>query len=417
MQAWKALRIGLMDPLFSTEIYNYELPEELIAQKPLGTRSESRLLHFNEGKIDHLHFSDITEILPSKASLFFNNAKVIPARTFFRRDSGAEIEIFLLNPSQGADIQKVLEQKTACTWECLIRNLKKWKDGELISCKVLIGDREETVFAELLNRESMEVTFTHDGKYSFSELLEALGKIPLPPYIKRASNESDRDNYQTVYADNEGAVAAPTAGLHFTEEVQKAISERGIGQHYMTLHVGAGTFKPVSSDRIDEHEMHKEDFECPVATLEALLNSPLRIAVGTTSLRTMESLYWIGVKLMTGKKEPFMVEQNVMTLNQGVKPSYEEAIQEIIHYAHLEGLEAIKASTSIMIYPGYKIRSIEGLITNFHLPKSTLIMLVSAFIGEDWREVYRTAVDEGYRFLSYGDSSLLLNSQLKSPLS
>lgn len=392
----------------TTESYNYELPEELVAQKPLSQRDTSRLLVYTGGKIRHMQFSDIVDQLPENANLYFNNAKVIPARTYFKRETGANIEIFILHPSEGQDVQQVLQQKHESSWECLIRNLKKWQDHEAIYCQVTIESENVKVAAELTDRSKMLVKFTWDTEHSFSEVLEAMGKIPLPPYIKRESDESDKETYQTVYAEKEGAVAAPTAGLHFTERIQEELVAKGIGINYLTLHVGAGTFKPVTTEYIDDHDMHAESFEVTIPLLKSLMESRPRIAVGTTSLRSLESLYWVGVQIINKRKEPFYVHQFIHQEDWPLLPSYKESIRAVLDYMIANNLKEKMASTAIMIYPGVKIRSIDGLITNFHLPKSTLIALVAAFIGEDWKKVYREAVDERYRFLSYGDSSLLL---------
>jgi S-adenosylmethionine:tRNA ribosyltransferase-isomerase len=390
-----------------TDNYTYTLPDNLVAQKPLAGRANSKLLVYKNGTAEHHQFNSLESHLPSDADLFFNNAKVIPARTHFKRSTGAVIEIFILHPSNDQDIQIVLENTSEAAWVCLIRNLKKWKDGELLESSFEIGKKQIPIRAKLQNRESMEVLFQWESGHSFSEVLQALGDIPLPPYIKRQSNEADKESYQTVYADKEGAVAAPTAGLHFTNEVQYDLAEKGIKSHYLTLHVGAGTFKPVSSDRIDLHTMHREHFEMDKASLEALSNSNFRVAVGTTSLRTLESIYWIGVKLAAGQNDPFYIEQHIVANSKKQTLTYLESIQVILDYLEKNRMQSVKASTSIMIYPGYSIKSIDALITNFHLPKSTLIMLIAACIGDAWQDIYTEAIKKDYRFLSYGDSSLL----------
>jgi S-adenosylmethionine:tRNA ribosyltransferase-isomerase len=400
-----------MNPELSIEKYDYSLPDNLIAQKPLPQRDQSKLLVYRHGKTEHQTFGDLCSFLPSNADMFFNNAKVIPARMHFKRATGADIEIFILHPAGDKDIQIVLESSNGSAWTCLVRNLKKWKDDEKISSHFTIGSQRVPIHAFLKNREEMEVAFNWDSDHSFSEVLQALGKVPLPPYIKRASDETDKKSYQTVYADKEGAVAAPTAGLHFTAELELQLKAAGVRSHYLTLHVGAGTFKPVSTNRIDLHDMHSEQFEIEIGMLRALLESKFRIAVGTTSLRTLESTYWIGVKLLNGTENPFHIEQHIAKVNFSAKPSFEQSLEALLNYLEKQGLDRVTASTAIMIYPGYTIKSIDALITNFHLPKSTLIMLVAAFIGESWRDIYEEAIAENYRFLSYGDSSLLIPSK------
>lgn len=397
-----------MTDILSTENYDYTLPDDHVAQKPLKQRDESKLLVYSHGDVEHKRFSDLPSHLPEHADLYFNNAKVIPARTFFKRATGAEIEIFILQPADSKDIQAVLQSNQASSWSCMVRNLKKWKDGEVLSCQIQIKLETVEVQANLKSRSDMIVEFAWSTVHSFSEILEALGNIPLPPYIKRDSEESDKEDYQTIYAKNEGAVAAPTAGLHFTNEVEDNLRSKNIGLHYLTLHVGAGTFKPVSCSRIDEHDMHEEHFEVSIETLKSLVHSRCRVAVGTTSLRTLESLYWIGMKLYHHSDEPFRIEQHVAKTEIENSLDYVDAIKVIIDRLKSEGKTVCKASTSIMIYPGYTIRSIQALITNFHLPKSTLIMLIAAFIGDDWRGLYADAIQQNYRFLSYGDSSLLM---------
>lgn len=390
---------------YSPSDFNYDLPQEFIAQYPLHDRSASKLLYFDGSKISHQGFRDLPELLSEGASLFFNDTRVFPARTFFKKKSGSVIQIFLLEPLN-MDVQVAMSQQDNVIWECIIGNLKKWKSNEKLTTTVNIDGTDCIVDAHLLDREKKMVRFEWNGEYTFSKVIHALGKVPLPPYIKRDSEKKDLNDYQTVYAKQEGAVAAPTAGLHFTRDVLEELKKRDIGITYLTLHVGAGTFQPLQAENVMDHDMHSEHFEVSTETLLSILNNSIRFAVGTTSLRTLESLYWAGVKI-SRSEDPTHIEKFYPYDNPS-EITYEESIGILLKWMIQEQHQTFRGSTAIMIMPGYSIRSIKGLITNFHMPQSTLIMLVAAFIGQDWRTVYEEALSKGYRFLSYGDSSLLI---------
>lgn len=407
----KFLNIRLSD-------FDYLLPEERIAQNPLEKRDESKLLVYKEGKISNLTFKELPELLPVNSQLILNNAKVIPARLNFYRNTGAKIEIFLLEPeSPFTQMELALRVKEKCVWQCMIGNLKRWKDDEILNLNL-----ENTVLnAKLISREKQLVQLSWDSDLPFSSILEQAGKMPLPPYIKREAKISDSESYQTIFAKQEGAVAAPTAGLHFSNDILKQLKEKLIKTSEVTLYVGAGTFAPVNVERMVEHQMHAEMISVTLETIDQLLEENVRIAVGTTSLRTLESLYWIGVKLhlneiqdstiqlhkTNGQNEPFEIEKLFPYKFTNPPITWNESLGTLKKYMRQMNLEIITAKTAIMIMPGYKFTSVKGLITNFHYPNTTLIMLVAAFIGDDWQKVYKNALENNYRFLSYGDSSLL----------
>ncbi|MCB9263102.1 MAG: S-adenosylmethionine:tRNA ribosyltransferase-isomerase [Flavobacteriales bacterium] len=384
--------------------FDYDLPTDLVAQHPLKNRSDSKLLIYKDNQISHYHFHDLPHFLPENSWIIFNNTKVIPARIFAKKATGAVIQLFLLNPvTPSTDVERVLKIKDSkIAWQCLVGNAKKWKDGE-----VLVVQMENFgLSAKLLDRAKMIVEFDWDAEISFSEVIEKIGNMPLPPYIKRAEEVEDKGRYQTVFAKNDGAVAAPTAGLHFTQNIIDQLNQKHINTAEVTLHVGAGTFKPVDEELVWKHPMHNEFFSVSIEQLQKIANSNYRIATGTTTLRTLESLYWCGVKLSKGEAEPFFVEQHY-PYRKDSTISFEESIKQVIDYAFKNDLSSIHGSSELMIMPGYTIRSINALITNFHLPKSTLLLLVSALVGSDWKNIYDEAKNNQYRFLSYGDSSLL----------
>ncbi|MFM9945154.1 MAG: S-adenosylmethionine:tRNA ribosyltransferase-isomerase [Bacteroidia bacterium] len=393
----KFLNIKLSD-------FDYLLPEERIAQNPLDKRDESKLLVYEDGEISNFNFKKLPELLPPNSQLIFNNAKVIPARLNFYRATGAKIEVFLLEPeSPFTQMELALRVSDKCVWQCMIGNLKRWKDHETLTLKL-----ENTLLnAKLISRERQLVEMSWDNDFSFSTILELAGKMPLPPYIKRDAEVSDSQSYQTIFAKQEGAVAAPTAGLHFSNQVLKNLEKKGINTSEVTLYVGAGTFAPVNVETMVEHNMHAELISVTQETIDQLLEEKTRIAVGTTSLRTLESLYWIGVKLDLNEIEPFEIEKLFPYTFLKLPLTWNESLQKLKNYMTEMNLEILTAKTAIMIMPGYKFTSVKGLITNFHYPNTTLIMLVAAFIGDDWQKVYRAALDNDYRFLSYGDSSLL----------
>ena len=394
--------------------YDYPLPEERIAKFPMEQRDHSKLLCLKGDNISEHHFYDLPDLLPQDTLLVFNDTKVIHARLFFHKETGAVIEVFCLEPHQ-MPVAQAFEQREHCTWTCFIGNNKKWKSGPL-SLSVHLDATEITLTAS--RREAVGnawvVDFEWTGGLSFAEVIEAAGVIPLPPYLNRQAEASDATRYQTVYAHHDGSVAAPTAGLHFTPEVFSHLKDKGIQTEYITLHVGAGTFKPVSTDTIGEHEMHVEPVHVTADNLRHLIahqGKPL-IAVGTTSVRTLESLYWFGVQLQANPTLDHMhVNQwDPYTLSTTHCPlSTTQAFENILRWMDRHDTDRLDGETQLMIAPGYLYHVIDGLVTNFHQPKSTLLLLVSALIGDRWRECYRFAHDHGFRFLSYGDSCLFLN--------
>lgn len=384
--------------------YTYPLPAERIAAYPLPERDQSKLLVYRRGNIAHHQFTEIADQLPADALLIFNNTRVIAARLLFQKESGATIEIFLLEPVEPSPVVALTMQAAGqATWRCAIGNLKKWKDGVLTR-----RAGHHTLTANLIDREQALVSLTWSPAVPLATLLEHLGEVPLPPYLKRNAEPTDRERYQTVYSREDGAVAAPTAGLHFTPAVLDALRTRGIASHYLTLHVSAGTFLPIKSQSVEDHVMHAEQVTVSRDTLLALRGSSNVIAVGTTSMRTLESLYWFGVKLQEDTQAEFIIDQRYAYVYNKPLPTREAAIDAILHYMDQRRLTSLSGETSIYILPGYRFRICRGLITNFHQPGSTLIVLVAAFIGADWRAVYDEALRNGYRFLSYGDSSLLI---------
>ena len=387
----------------SLEDYKYELPEEKIAKQPLKNRSDSKLLMYKSGEISHKNFIDLIPNLPDSAHLVFNDTRVIPARLHFTKDTGALIEIFLLEPIEPVnEVASAMLVKESCKWKCMIGNLKKWRDNQLLSLNLNNG---LTLQANISDRQKQIVEFSWDQPIEFVHVVEAAGKIPLPPYIDREVTFEDHERYQTVYSHHDGAVAAPTAGLHFDQSILDKLSGR---LDYVTLHVSAGTFQPIKVENAIEHNMHSEQIIVTRRTLLNVFEKDYITAVGTTSMRTLESLYWYGVKLINGKTE-FKIEKLYPYQHQEHNlPSKKESISAILNFMDQHDLEVIHGITEIFIFPGYLFRVCKALITNFHLPGSTLILLVAAFIGEAWRDVYKEAIANDYRFLSYGDSSLLI---------
>lgn len=395
--------------------YNYELPDERIAKFPKEERDHSKLLIYNKGQVGEDVFFHLPEYLPQGALMVFNNTKVIQARLHFRKDTGALIEIFLLEPAQPADYEQMFQQSERCSWLCLVGNQKKWKEGTL--CRVI--DVKGTSVEVRATRKgehgtSQWIDFEWTGGVSFAEILDAMGELPIPPYLNRETQESDKTTYQTVYSKIKGSVAAPTAGLHFTERVLSAVDERGIEREEVTLHVGAGTFKPVKSETIGEHAMHTEYIAVRRHTIERLLaHGGSAIAVGTTSVRTLESLYYMGMKVMrnpdikeeqlhVNQWEPYEVESSELKVESS------EALQALLNWMDRHELTVLHSSTQIIIAPGYTYKIVKMLVTNFHQPQSTLLLLVSAFVHGDWHKIYDYALAHDFRFLSYGDSSLLI---------
>ena len=397
------------------EEYDYPLPDERISKFPLQERDSSKLLIFT-GSNDFLpvegKFSDIDRFLPQDSLIIFNNTKVIPARLIFKRDSGALIEIFCLEPADPEDYRLNFACTEKCRWKVIVGNIKRWKEDAV---SLLNSSNDPLIAAidlraELVERESnrIVVEFSWKNGSSFSGVLEICGKIPIPPYLKRDPQPLDRLRYQTCYARIEGSVAAPTAGLHFTGKVLEKIFQKGINQGYISLHVGAGTFLPVKSEYISEHNMHSEPFSITLEMVKSLRNYTSKhiIAVGTTSTRCLESLYFLGVQVIE-KKAPTYVSQWEPYRDEGYDYTLEEALDALIGYLEENSLDLLLSRTEIIILPGYRFRVIDYLITNFHQPKSTLLLLISAFVGPSWRDIYKFALENEFRFLSYGDSSLL----------
>ena len=395
----------------SIEDYDYPLPDDRIAKYPLAERDASKLLVLKDNEINESQFKYVGDFLPKDALLVFNETKVIRARLQFHKTTGSRIEVFCLEPEQ--DYQMAFSACSPVRWKCLVGNAKRWKEGRL-SMELSVKGEKVTLYAERLvhNDQYSEIEFSWAPEtLSFAAVLEAAGEIPLPPYLHRDAEPSDRDRYQTVFARYDGSVAAPTAGLHFTQPLIAALRDRGFGFDEVTLHVGAGTFKPVSTDTIGEHAMHSETIvvrKSLIAHLISQIGKPV-IPVGTTSTRTLESLYWIGLMLKEQGDDlrPLHVEQ-WFPYEEHAPLTALEALQCILAYLDKHSLTRLEASTALMIAPSYKMRIITGLITNFHQPKSTLLLLVSALIGERWKDCYRFALGHGFRFLSYGDSCLFL---------
>ncbi len=395
-----------MEKEIKSSDYSYHLPDDRIAIHPLEQRDHSQLLVYRKGKISHQHFYDLPDLLPDNASLFFNDTKVIPARILFHKETGAQIEIFLLQPGEAnLPVQVALGVQHHAQWQCAIGNLKKWKEGT--SLRLTKG--EITLSATLQEAKSGSINFSWTPpSLSFAEVVNHFGHTPLPPYLHRDANESDKSRYQTVYSNLEGAVAAPTAGLHFTDQVLQKIEEKGISADFLTLHVSAGTFQPIKTENALDHNMHSEQIIVTRKNIEHLLQKDRKIiAVGTTSLRTLESLYWYGVKLIQGGPQPFNILQNdPYKLDNGILPPYETAFIKVME--NMASQDFIVGHTAIFMVPGYQFKVCDGLVTNFHQPGSTLMLLVAAFVGDQWKLIYNEALLNDYRFLSYGDSSLLL---------
>lgn len=390
------------------EDYTYDLPEERIAVHPLSRRDASRLLLLRDGEIGETVFSGVPQLLHPSDTLVFNNTRVIHARLFFRKESGALIEVFCLEPVAPADHVRNFAAEGACVWECMVGNLKKWKAGE-IHCSFEAEGRAYTLSATRLQEpaEPLSVRFSWDAPLSFGEVLACCGKMPIPPYLNREAEEEDEVRYQTVYSRQKGSVAAPTAGLHFTPEILDDLRGKGITTVELTLHVGAGTFKPVKTPTIGNHDMHTEMIRVPRQALLDLLRAPGRIvAVGTTSVRTLESLYWMGVKWLEGI-EPFNGLGQWEPYSLPGHHSLQDALQALISRLDALGEAELRASTTVIIVPGYRFRVVSAFFTNFHQPQSTLLLLVAAAVGPVWRDLYQYALSHGFRFLSYGDSSLL----------
>lgn len=394
--------------------FNYPLDDERIAKHPLAEREKCKLLFYQNKQIKDLHFYDIPDLLPENSMLVYNNTRVINARLRFQKpNGGATIEIFCLEPISPLDYAQVFQTNGECRWLCFVGNSKRWKTGSLTQ-DVKVSGITVTISATRGQQlgNAFEIIFNWNNEnVTFASLLEAIGEIPIPPYLNRKTEESDSEDYQTVYSHIEGSVAAPTAGLHFTDEVLAECDKRGITRRELTLHVGAGTFQPVKSENIGEHAMHTEFISVERSLLEELIKAEGNVvAVGTTSVRTLESLYYIGITLLENPD----ADENELRVKQWApyekehSTSTKDALQAIIDYIDKQGLDKYIGSTQIMIAPSFKFRIIKGMITNFHQPQSTLLLLVSAFVDGNWNEIYDYALSHDYRFLSYGDSSLLL---------
>lgn len=410
--------------------YNYPLPNERIAKYPLKERDHSKLLIYKHGETSENGFQDLPAYLPKGTLMVFNNTRVIQARMLFRKETGALIEVFLMEPAQPTDYEQVFQTAGQCAWLCMVGNLKKWKEGALKRTFNVKG--KEVELQVTLNREQTQerrggtnywVDFQWDDHtVSFAEMLDSIGELPIPPYLNRSTEESDKTTYQTVYSKIKGSVAAPTAGLHFTDKVLAQLDANGVDREEVTLHVGAGTFKPVKSEEIEGHAMHTEYIAVRRETLEKLLAHGCHAtAVGTTSVRTLESLYYMGVKLAidsttaeadlhVGQWEPYDQPHNEegLVLVDGQPVSVADAIGNLLTWLNRSQLRTLHSSTQIIIAPGYTYKIVDKLVTNFHQPQSTLLLLVSAFVKGDWHKIYDYALSHDFRFLSYGDSSLLI---------
>ena len=407
-----------MEPKIKIQEYSYILPDERIAKYPLEKRDSSKLLIYNNGEIAENKFSNLPQFLPEGSLMVFNNTKVVPARLLFKKETGAVIEIFCLEPVDPKDYALSFASTGSCSWNVVIGNARKWKGGDVY---FICDDTHKEAFSLNLRAELVQkgdnngsiVKFKWDGNISFSEVLDICGRIPIPPYLNRDTEELDLERYQTLYARIKGSVAAPTAGLHFTDAVLEQVRERGIDTCNVCLHVGAGTFVPVKSEYIADHKMHTEPFEVTkefLLKLRDLKEGAKVISVGTTSTRTLESLYFIGVQCIENGEpgavqqwEPYKKEYNY---------TMKESVDAILEYMERNNMEKLVARTGIIIVPSYKFRVVDVLVTNFHQPQSTLLLLISAFIGGNWKSIYNYALENGFRFLSYGDSSLLFRAQM-----
>lgn len=399
--------------------FQYDLPDERIARFPLPRRDASKLLVYRAGQIGHAQFMDLPGLLPKKSFLVFNNTKVIPARLHFAKPTGAAIELFLLNPvidqpTVPAIVQPIslaMEATGSAVWHVMVGNRKRWKPTESLEIILPTSTDTITLTADWHDYEQATVRLTwQPTSLTFAQVIQYAGEIPLPPYLKRATTDADRETYQTVYSKQEGAVAAPTAGLHFTPALFDQLAEQGIRHDYLTLHVGAGTFQPIKTEDIRVHHMHTEEVVYTRQNLENLLtNLDCIIPVGTTSMRALESLYWIGVQLLRDEPNPFHLDQHyAYQIPVDQQPALVDSLSAVLQYLINKGAKSVVAHTGIYITPGYLFKLCKGVITNFHQPGSTLILLIAALIGDDWRRVYDEALRTNYRFLSYGDSSLLL---------
>ena len=404
-----------MDPRnISIQDFTYHLPDERIARYPLNERDASKLLIYKNESIAEDIYANLADYLPTSSLLIFNNTKVVEARLLFTKSTGGAIELFCLEPDANyADITTAMLQQKKVSWNCLVGGAKKWKSGEVLHKEIKSQHRQFVLSASLFhkNTDSYLIEFSWDDDLSFAEVLHLAGVIPLPPYLNRQAEVADQERYQTVYAKHDGSVAAPTAGLHFTNQLIQTLSNKDICHTYVTLHVGAGTFKPVKSETLEGHDMHAEYIDVTLACIEQLLaqqHAPI-IPVGTTSFRTIETLYWMGVKAILNPSalidELEIKQWDVYELPQDI--SREISLNALLDWMKQSAMQRIICKTQLLVTPGYTIRVADAIITNFHQPNSTLLLLISAFVGENWKSIYDYAIANDFRFLSYGDGSLL----------
>ncbi len=390
--------------------YTYHLPEQNIAKYPAKERGQSKLLVYHNNTIEHKQFGSVTDHIPGNSLLVFNNTKVIPARIIFQKSTGAHIEIFLLEPiSPSRIMSEAMSSKRNVVWKCMVGNAKKWKDDITLERKSINEGKEFMVTASWVDRSNQEVSISWDQVHlSFADILQNLGQVPLPPYIDRDLDEKDPVRYQTVYSKVEGAVAAPTAGLHFTEKIIANLKAKNVTTDELTLHVSAGTFQPLKAEKITDHPMHSEQVVVTQKNILNILDNQFVTAVGTTSMRTLESTYWYGVKLLENQDAVFFIEKLYPYKELNNLPSKDQAFKAVLSKMDVANTDYLIGNTEIFIFPGYEFKVCQGLITNFHLPGSTLILLVAAFVGEQWAQIYNEALEKDYKFLSYGDSSVLI---------
>ncbi len=392
-----------------TREFDYSLPETAIARYPLPIRNQSKLLIYKNKSIYHKTFSSITNEIPEGYLLVFNNAKVIPARWFFKKETGALLEIFLLEPYQPSNYDQIFNTTHTCQWKCFVGNAKKWKDGLKLQNKILIDDKEITIEASMIEKihDAYIIEFTWNNSISFQKIIEQTGNLPIPPYLKRETEAIDIERYQTIFSKIMGSVAAPTASLHFTEQEFDGFKKKNIHTAFLTLHVGAGTFKPITTTYLHEHTLHTETFVFTTSLIEAIIEHfPHIIAVGTTSLRSLESIFQLAQFISIHNHLPDFIDQ-WSGYNNAKNIEVPHILNNLLQFMYQNELEKLEVKTQLMISPGYPIQMVQGLITNFHQPKSSLLALVAAFIGDDWKQVYQYALQHNFRFLSYGDSSLL----------
>lgn len=404
-----------MEPVIKIKEYTYLLPKNKIAKFPLEHRDDSKILIFRDNCIGESKFANLDELLPSNSFMVFNNTMVVPARLLFKKESGAQIEVFCLEPHKPVEYNLSFASIGSCSWVAVVGNASKWKRNEIyfdIANHANLADLDLRATLEGKINDKFIVNFTWKGTGTFSEVMELCGKVPIPPYLNRDTVEEDKERYQTLYAKIKGSVAAPTAGLHFSDRVLSNIDKRGIGRAQIALHVGAGTFIPVKSDEIKDHKMHSEPFSISIELIKRLLsqliNSHPIVAVGTTTARSLESLYWLGIQCLN-EKVPGNITQ-WEPYNQESELSTVEALNSLISWMERNNVETLERKTEIIIVPGYRFKVIDILITNFHQPESTLLLLIAAFTGEKWRDIYNYALSKEFRFLSYGDSSILFRN-------